>query len=236
MAGGVSPASAAPCWRRRRAPTTTTAPADDDGDRRRDVGDAVDRRPRRHARPTAPSTTTSTTTTPPTTTTVAGPRRARRRRRQRASRSGGPSRAGRSRPSSGARRAARVVLVIGVIHGDEDDGVAILERLATAPVPAGVDLWLVESMNPDGQAAAAADERQPRRPQPQLPVRVGAARRARRLGVRRHRPGQRARDAGRRRLHLDDPARARHLVPPGPVPHRPRRGPRRRAASRATPS
>ena len=30
---------------------------------------------------------------------------------------------------------------------------AILERLATAPVPAGVDLWLIESMNPDGQAA-----------------------------------------------------------------------------------
>jgi len=44
-----------------------------------------------------------------------------------------------------------VVLVIGVIHGDEDDGVAILERLATAPVPEGVDLWLIESMNPDGQ-------------------------------------------------------------------------------------
>ena len=43
--------------------------------------------------------------------------------------------------------------MIGVIHGDEDDGVAILERLATAPVPDGVDLWLVESMNPDGQAA-----------------------------------------------------------------------------------
>jgi protein MpaA len=47
----------------------------------------------------------------------------------------------------------RKVLVIGVIHGDEDDGVAILERLATAPVPPGIDLWLVESMNPDGQAA-----------------------------------------------------------------------------------
>ena len=44
------------------------------------------------------------------------------------------------------------VVVIGVIHGDEDDGVAILERLATAPVPEGIDLWLVESMNPDGQA------------------------------------------------------------------------------------
>jgi protein MpaA len=45
------------------------------------------------------------------------------------------------------------VVVIGVIHGDEDDGVAVVERLATAPVPPGVELWLVESMNPDGQAA-----------------------------------------------------------------------------------
>ena len=45
-----------------------------------------------------------------------------------------------------------VVVVIGVIHGDEDDGVAIVERLATAPVPPGVSLWLIESMNPDGQA------------------------------------------------------------------------------------
>ncbi len=45
------------------------------------------------------------------------------------------------------------IVVIGVIHGDEDDGVAILERLATMPVPEGIDLWLVESMNPDGQAA-----------------------------------------------------------------------------------
>lgn len=52
----------------------------------------------------------------------------------------------------------RRVLVIGVIHGDEDDGVAIIEQLrarsigGTAPLDA-VELWLVESMNPDGQAA-----------------------------------------------------------------------------------
>src|SRR5215218_6689228 len=45
------------------------------------------------------------------------------------------------------------VVVLGAIHGDEDDGVAILERLASAPLPPGVDLWLLESMNPDGQAA-----------------------------------------------------------------------------------
>jgi len=60
------------------------------------------------------------------------------------------------RPITAVRRGTpggAVVLVIGVIHGDEDDGVPILERLATAPVPPGVDLWLVESMNPDGQAA-----------------------------------------------------------------------------------
>jgi protein MpaA len=47
----------------------------------------------------------------------------------------------------------RVVLVIGVIHGDEDAGTAILDRLETLPVPDDVDLWLVESMNPDGQSA-----------------------------------------------------------------------------------
>ncbi len=67
-------------------------------------------------------------------------------------------------------------------------------------MPAGVDLWLVESMNPDGQAGRSADERQPRRPQPQLPLRLGTPRPARRQRVRRHRPGQRAGDAGDGRL------------------------------------
>lgn len=47
-----------------------------------------------------------------------------------------------------------MVLVVGVIHGDEDDGSAIIERLHELPVPTGVDLWLVDSMNPDGVAAA----------------------------------------------------------------------------------
>jgi murein peptide amidase A len=46
----------------------------------------------------------------------------------------------------------RRVLVIGVIHGDEDAGVAIVEELRAEPVPEGVELWIVESMNPDGQA------------------------------------------------------------------------------------
>jgi murein peptide amidase A len=45
----------------------------------------------------------------------------------------------------------RRVLVIGVIHGDEDAGVAIVDELRAEPVPDGVELWIVDSMNPDGQ-------------------------------------------------------------------------------------
>jgi protein MpaA len=47
----------------------------------------------------------------------------------------------------------RRVLVIGVIHGNEDDGVAIIEQLRVRAIPDSVELWVVESMNPDGQAA-----------------------------------------------------------------------------------
>lgn len=46
----------------------------------------------------------------------------------------------------------RRVLAIGVIHGDEAGGVAIIDELRAKPVPEGVELWIVESMNPDGQA------------------------------------------------------------------------------------
>jgi protein MpaA len=103
----------------------------------------------------APTTTTSTTTTTtaaPTTTTPPGVAGL-------AADAVEVVEIGRSvegRPITAVRRGTpggAVVLVIGVIHGDEDDGVAILERLATAEVPADVDLWLLESMNPDGQVA-----------------------------------------------------------------------------------
>jgi len=46
----------------------------------------------------------------------------------------------------------RRVLVIGVIHGNEDAGVAIVEQLRATAAPSGVELWTIESMNPDGQA------------------------------------------------------------------------------------
>jgi protein MpaA len=44
------------------------------------------------------------------------------------------------------------VLAIGVIHGNEAAGTAVIDRLATEAVPEGVQLWLVRSMNPDGEA------------------------------------------------------------------------------------
>ncbi len=45
------------------------------------------------------------------------------------------------------------IVAVGAIHGDEDAGVAIIDELRRVPVPDGIELWLVPSMNPDGQAA-----------------------------------------------------------------------------------
>jgi protein MpaA len=48
---------------------------------------------------------------------------------------------------------APVALVVGVIHGNETAGLAVIRRLRTMPLPAGVHLWLVPELNPDGVAA-----------------------------------------------------------------------------------
>jgi protein MpaA len=45
------------------------------------------------------------------------------------------------------------VMVVGVIHGDEDAGLQIVDELRTIDVPDGIDLWIVPTMNPDGTAA-----------------------------------------------------------------------------------
>jgi protein MpaA len=60
------------------------------------------------------------------------------------------------RPINVVRRgdpAGMRVMVIGVIHGNEDAGVAIVDLLLTAPVPPGVELWLIRELNPDGYVA-----------------------------------------------------------------------------------
>jgi murein peptide amidase A len=59
------------------------------------------------------------------------------------------------RPITAIRRGdpdGRRVLVFGVIHGDEQAGLQIVALLTGLPVPPGVDLYLVDTMNPDGVA------------------------------------------------------------------------------------
>ena len=46
-----------------------------------------------------------------------------------------------------------VVLVVGVIHGNEAAGLGVIDVLRTAPLPPGIDLWLLPELNPDGVAA-----------------------------------------------------------------------------------
>ncbi|HTA06016.1 MAG TPA: M14 family zinc carboxypeptidase [Solirubrobacteraceae bacterium] len=52
----------------------------------------------------------------------------------------------------GADAAPRKIMLVGCIHGNECAGRAILSALARREPPAGVQLWLVPSMNPDGEA------------------------------------------------------------------------------------
>lgn len=51
----------------------------------------------------------------------------------------------------------RVVLIVGVIHGDEVKGAEITAALRLLPTPVGIDLWLIDSINPDGQASGTRE-------------------------------------------------------------------------------
>ena len=117
--------------------------------------------------------------------------------------------------------------MIGVIHGDEDAGSAILDDLRSEPVPDGVELWVVDSMNPDGQAAqvrqnANGVDLNRNFPDSWGPIGVPGDSRVRRYGT-----GQRARDAGHREPGRPAPPRHHDLVPPGPVRDQPGEGSRR---------
>ncbi len=45
------------------------------------------------------------------------------------------------------------LLVVGCIHGNECAGLAIVRALERLPMPAGLDLWMIKNLNPDGFAA-----------------------------------------------------------------------------------
>lgn len=51
----------------------------------------------------------------------------------------------------GDARSAHDVLVIGCIHGNETAGLAVTRRLVRLSPPYDFDLWVVRSVNPDGQ-------------------------------------------------------------------------------------
>jgi len=53
----------------------------------------------------------------------------------------------------GPADAARKVLVVGSIHGNEGAGIAVTRALRKATPPAGVELLLIDRANPDGSAA-----------------------------------------------------------------------------------
>jgi murein peptide amidase A len=46
----------------------------------------------------------------------------------------------------------RPALGVGNIHGDEQEGLSIVAKLKQATVPTGVEMWLIDSVNPDGMA------------------------------------------------------------------------------------
>jgi protein MpaA len=52
----------------------------------------------------------------------------------------------------GAMDAPVQIVLIGQMHGSEPGGRAVVQELSGRRIPAGVGLWLVVSMNPDGDA------------------------------------------------------------------------------------
>lgn len=47
--------------------------------------------------------------------------------------------------------AAIQVLVVGIIHGNEQAGLGVVRQLAHLTPPSGVAFWIVDAINPDGQ-------------------------------------------------------------------------------------
>jgi murein peptide amidase A len=54
---------------------------------------------------------------------------------------------------TGPAGAPKVLLVVGQMHGTETKGRAVVADLSVLPAPAGVQVWTISTMNPDGAAA-----------------------------------------------------------------------------------
>jgi len=56
-----------------------------------------------------------------------------------------------------AGQLGRPFLVVGQMHGDEETGKRVVAQLLKRSLPAGVDLWVIPTVNPDGDAANTRD-------------------------------------------------------------------------------
>ena len=64
------------------------------------------------------------------------------------------------------------MLVVGQTHGDEEGGLRVLLRARSLPLPDGITLWVVPTMNPDGllhDTRFLADGADPNRHAPSTP-------------------------------------------------------------------
>ena len=76
----------------------------------------------------------------------------------------------------------RRVVLLSTMHGNEPHTRQILTSLRDGRPIRGIDLWVVPVVNPDGLAQRTRQQRAGRRPQPQLPLRLGRPRRQLRVG------------------------------------------------------
>lgn len=53
----------------------------------------------------------------------------------------------------GALDAPVQIVVLGQMHGNEEGGRKVVDELRSRPVPTGVGIWLITSLNPDGHRA-----------------------------------------------------------------------------------
>ncbi len=53
----------------------------------------------------------------------------------------------------GSATSSRLLLVLGQMHGEEWPGPLVVDKIRALPVPAGLQVWTVRTMNPDGGAA-----------------------------------------------------------------------------------
>ena len=115
----------------------------------------------------------------------------------------------------GAPDAPVRLLVVGSIHGDEPGGHAVIRALRRSAAPAGVQLWLVRTANPDGEARGTRQNARGVDLNRNFPRRWRAGGRPFDAYFPGRRPASEPETRALQRLVRRDPPAAHGLVPPG---------------------